>query len=255
MRVFLNNKFYMIFDMDADTKLVIILILSIIIVVLAIYLLYLFVFKNKKMVTTKIEQEDFTDTKPALIENKDIKVIDPAFEPRIRKKSFRKVSLNQNKNQEQLYIKYNYSFKARLILAPKESQERFNALKNYILSFQGVNVNESWKYERFSFKGKPILKIWIHGNIMKVYYNLSPSEFYYTKYNISNVSYAAIHETTPTLLKVSSKLGLEHACELVNLYMKSISKQDSVKNINFIPSYKTKELLIEEGLIKLNDRK
>ena len=70
------------------------------------------------------------------------------------------------------------------------------------------------------YKGKPILKAWIHGNSLKLYYNLIPGSPSNTKYGITDVSYAKIHETTPTLLKVSGPRLLEYAKELVDMYMK-----------------------------------
>lgn len=155
-----------------------------------------------------------------------------------------------------LHIRYNYSFIARLHQAPLESQERFSDLKNYLLSYEDVKVSHSWRYERFMYQGKPIVKIWIHGNTMKLYFNLDPTQFDDTKYNVENVSSARMHETTPTLLLVSGPRLLDYAKELVDLYMKDTgSNKNEEPNVDYTLPYQDKKTLINRQLIKIKELK
>ncbi|VEU79868.1 hypothetical protein [Haploplasma axanthum] len=154
-------------------------------------------------------------------------------------------------NDLKLSIKYNYSFQARMHLAPIESQQRFSELKNYLLAFPNVDVKKSWKYERFMHKGKPVLKMWIHGNNLKVYYNISPQKLYNKKYNVEDVSYARMHETTPSLLIVNGPRLLEYAKELIDMYMMQYEKINKIPTVDYTVGYIDKNKLIEMKLIKI----
>ena len=68
---------------------------------------------------------------------------------------------------------------------------------------------------------------------MWLYYNLIPGSLSNTKYGITDVSYAKIHETTPTLLKVSGPRLLEYAKELVDMYMKDKETKNETPNVDY----------------------
>ena len=152
-----------------------------------------------------------------------------------------------------LYIRYNYSFDARMHQAPLESQLRFSDLKNYILSYQDVEVRKSWKYERFMYKGKPILKAWIHGNNLKLYFNLDPKLFEDSKYSIEDVSYGKMHEHTPALFTVNGPRLLEYAKELVEFILKDVKKQEQ-STVDYTVRYIERDQLIQMKLVKINRR-
>ncbi len=153
-----------------------------------------------------------------------------------------------------LKIRYNYSFEARMHQAPLESQARFSELKNYLLSYEGVEVRKSWKYERFMYKGKPILKAWIHGNNLKLYYNIEPKTLRDSKYSIEDVSYAKMHENTPSLFIVNGPRLLDYAKELVAMYLKDV-KQTSVPTIDYTVKYMKRDRLVEMKLVRVNKHK
>ncbi|CCV64226.1 hypothetical protein BN85406490 [Alteracholeplasma palmae J233] len=163
--------------------------------------------------------------------------------------------LSDGDEKQGLFIKYNYGFQARLHQAPELTKERYNELKNYLLSYKDVDTRNSWKYERFMYKNKPIVKLWIHGENIKVYFNHKAEDFTDTKYKLEDVSYAKMHETTPSLLVVNGPRLLEYTKELIDIYLEN----KTYKDLEYIPNdYKlpflSREKLIELGLVKDNSK-
>ncbi|CCV64238.1 hypothetical protein BN85406610 [Alteracholeplasma palmae J233] len=151
-----------------------------------------------------------------------------------------------------LYIRYNYSFVARLHQAPKESQERFSQLKNYLLSYKDVSVRYSWRNERFMHKMDPIVKVWIHGNIMDLYLNLDPKTINTEIYNITDMTGKKMHETTPVLFKVTGEKSLKQAIELIEMKLKGMERIENHQEINYTLPYRDKQTLFQQKLIKVN---
>lgn len=86
---------------------------------------------------------------------------------------------------------------------------------------------------------------------MWLYYNLIPGSLSNTKYGITDVSYAKIHETTPTLLKVSGPRLLEDAKELVDMYMKDKETKNETPNVDYTVKYLSRDTLIKKKLVKV----
>lgn len=189
----------------------------------------------------------------------------------IEGKTIRKIKLANNKSDEVsddldeldyeessdsgLKVRYNYSLEARIHQAPRESIARFDELKNYILSFPKISVLKSWKYESFIYKEKTIIKITLNGQVMKVYFNLEPDQFLYSKYNIK-YDKSKEHKSTPAMLRVKGGTGVEYAKELVYMVMKKLGlKEGKLQKESYALPYLDKDTLIEKGLILVNDKK
>lgn len=235
--------------LSRDVSIPIIWTLVAIIIILLIYLIYLFLvtpplqarhtYINHQLHVNNHQENHYY----AQNEEKEAKTID---------------AIDQNEEEiddSGLKIRYNYSFEARMHQSPLESQARFSELKNYLLSYEGVDVKKSWKYERFMYKGKPILKAWIHGNNLKLYYNLDPKMFVDSKYGIEDVSYAKMHETTPSLFVVNGPRLLEYSKELVDMYLNDLTIQKEIPHVDYTVKFIKRDKLIDMKLVKVNKHK
>ncbi|VEU79825.1 hypothetical protein [Haploplasma axanthum] len=243
----------------------IIIVLIVIILILLVYLVYLFIEVKKEkevkvekkeeikiseeqpIVTKKIEKE--VVQQPIVIEKK--KEIEPVIIKEVKEEPKEELIIDNG-----LYIRYNYSFVARMHQAPKESQERFSEIKNYLLSYEGVTVRKSWRNERFMYQGKPIAKFWIHGNILDAYLNLDYEMLKDTKYEVEDLRGKRLHENTPVLFKVVGSRTLDYLKELIDMYMESVGGvKGEEQNIDYTVPYISKEELLKKDLIKVNYNK
>jgi len=155
-------------------------------------------------------------------------------------------------NGNVIYSAYKKSFTARVIQSPEEVQDRYEILKNALLSYKKVNSRVSWSYDSFKSGRKQLAKFAIRGKSLCLFLALDPSTLEDSKYNIANVGTSKKYETVPCRLRLSSKRSIKWGLELIE---KLAEQEGLVKN----PKYKEKswklenettESLIEKGLIK-----
>ncbi len=143
------------------------------------------------------------------------------------------------------------SFLCRLIQAEKETTDYYSQLKNYILSYKGVNSRVSWFFDSFNKGRNHCAKLNIRGKTVIMYIALDPKDYSISKYHHSDVSDKAKYAKTPMMLRVRSARALKYACELISIWMeKNGVKQTEVKNVDYALPYETNEALLERGLIK-----
>jgi len=149
----------------------------------------------------------------------------------------------------------NYSFYSRIHLASKEALERYEAIRAKLLSYMDVSVNETWKYERFVYRGKSIVKIKLQGKTMRLFFALDPREIIDEKYHIKDVHRTKTHENTPSLLIVRGPRGVKHGIELIEQYMEKHHVQPIEDYIYQPLKFKkmSKLQLLKNGWIKTND--
>ncbi|WP_162163954.1 hypothetical protein [Acholeplasma hippikon] len=148
-------------------------------------------------------------------------------------------------------IIYNYSFMARLIQAPLESQKRYSDLKNYILSYPNVQLIKSFKNERYMYKNRTICKLWIHGQNIKVYLNLDINLIDKDKYTVTYVGDTKKHETTPLLYTINGPRNLKYAYELIDMYFKDGEVKENKPYYDYTKKYLDKQTLISRDLIRV----
>ena len=204
-----------------------IIILSIIIILLAIYIIYLILNTNQKVKV--FEQKEEVE-----IVNKE------AETPKV---------LIQERNEPL----YNYSFTSRLHMADEAAMDRFNELKNYVLSYEGVTVSTTWRQETYLFKNKSVFKVRINGKTLNVYFNLNLNDFKDTKYTFIDRSDVKTHQSTPLQYVINGPRKLNWAKELIDYYMKENggNKKDKYTYVNYKVEPLTRNTLIRRGLIKV----
>ncbi len=154
-------------------------------------------------------------------------------------------------NGRQIFVQYNYSFKAKLILSSVEVQEEYKKLIHYVKSY-GVKTSISWKQERIYLGRNTYAMLVFKGKKLCVAYALDPKEFEDTKYRIIDLSEIKRFVKVPTLIKLSSERKQKYALELFDLlFARENLEAKEIEAEEIIIPKRTKEELIEENLIKV----
>ncbi|MDE6655753.1 MAG: uL15 family ribosomal protein [Anaeroplasmataceae bacterium] len=154
-------------------------------------------------------------------------------------------------NGRKVFVQFNYSFKAKLILAAPEVQQQYRDIINFVRPF-GVKTSLSWKQERIYLGRNTFAMLVFKGKKLCVAYALDPKEYANTKYHVIDLSEVKRFAKTPTLLKITSERKQKYVLELLDFILKKnelSSKEMEKEQIN-IPKM-TKDELIEENLIKV----
>lgn len=113
--------------------------------------------------------------------------------------------------EKKYFVRYSYSFEARLRNASPEVQARYVEFADEIGLYKGVKIKNSYKQQRV-YKGKKTLAlILFRGKTLCVAFALNPSDYVETKYRGLDKSSKKRFEKTPMLYKVSSTRRLEYA--------------------------------------------
>ena len=155
-------------------------------------------------------------------------------------------------NGNVIYSAYKKSFTARVIQSPDDVQERYEVLKNALLSYKKVNSRVSWSYDSFKTGKKQLAKFAIRGKSLCLFLALDPSTLEESKYNVANAGDSKKYETVPCRLRLSSKRSIKWGLELIE---KLAEQEGLVPNPKYQPKSfrmenETTESLLEKGLIK-----
>ena len=154
---------------------------------------------------------------------------------------------------QHVLIKYRKSFRARMIQSCDESKEYYSAIKNYILSFDGVAASDSWNYESFAYGRKQLVKMNITGKTLVLFLALDPAKLEGSKYKYDAVGDRKRYEKTPVKIKVRSARAYKWAVELVDMVMEEAGHAYlGDQNKSYVDPYEEKEPLIERDLIKVD---
>lgn len=150
-------------------------------------------------------------------------------------------------------IKYSYSYYAHLTVAPLESQKRYNEIKKFIMTYEGINPSITFKEERFIYLGKTIIKFRIISNVLRIYLALSAEEIKTINIKSKDLSTMKEHERTPSLIRISGNTGVKRAIEAITLLMEkqNINKLSKEHDENYIPEEKSVEELISLDYIRI----
>ena len=154
-------------------------------------------------------------------------------------------------NGRKIFVQFNYSFKAKLILASKEVQQQYRDIINFVRPY-GVKTSLSWKQERIYLGRNTFAMLVFKGKKLCVAYALDPKEYAESKYHTIDLSEVKRFAKTPALIKISSERKRKYALELFEtIFNKNefVPKEMTLEHIE-IPT-RTKEELIDENLIKV----
>ena len=152
---------------------------------------------------------------------------------------------------ERVYVTYDYSFRAKLMLSNEEVQGRYALISDTLLSY-GLKFRESWKKERYFLKGKTYANITFRGKTLCVYLAIAPESLEGTKYFYENVSGVKKYESIPVMVRVRSGRGCRYAVELIKMMFEAaglVQKRPVSDTFNYRTA--TKDELAEMGFIKV----
>lgn len=159
-------------------------------------------------------------------------------------------------NGRKILIRYNYSFRAKLIQSPAEVQERFGQLIDEMSAYPRVKTRESWRQVRVYSGRTTLATILFKGRKLCVAYALDPKAYEDTKYHGLDMSEVKRYAKTPMLLKIFSDRKLRYAKYLfAQVAAQNELLQDEVVHHEFRLPYQTTEELIEQQLVKVFSNK
>lgn len=133
-------------------------------------------------------------------------------------------------------------FNERVLGYSKELKDKYNELKNYILSYD-VKSRISNSGDSFRSKRKLYVKITSSGNSgFRVYFALNPEDYKDSPIPVKASGPVKTYKETPAFLRVSSDLSVKRAKELVDDVMRAdkIERINEVGNVNYIKDLKAK---------------
>lgn len=150
---------------------------------------------------------------------------------------------------------YNYSFQARRHLMDDKTLSLYNMLKNHIMCYEGISVNQTWDHEIFMKSGRAFAKLRFHGKTFKLYLDVNARDYTEPKFPLIDESKVKAHETTPTLLNIKGPRMLQYGLDIIDeiaarLDLK-VCEDYIAKDYNL--KKKTARALFDEGLIKSSD--
>lgn len=156
--------------------------------------------------------------------------------------------------KKKVYIRYNYSFRAKLIQSGEQIQSRYGELADEIKAYAAsrVKMSESWKQVRVYAGRNTLALILFKGRKLCIAFALDPAEYADTKYRGIDLSSIKRFQKTPMLLKLTSRRRTIYA---KYLFMQAAAKVDavrgSVRRTRFSLPYRTTEELVGAKLVKI----
>ncbi len=152
--------------------------------------------------------------------------------------------------KEPFTVRYRRSFLSRYIQSGEDVQKIYAALKNELLSYEGVKSRISWKADTFSKGRTRLAKMDVRGKRVYLSLALEPKDFLDSKYRFADVRDKT--PETPMLLKIRGSLGLKHAVELIEIVaMRFALRQTEAPSNDYSMPYEDNDALIAKGLIKV----
>ena len=108
--------------------------------------------------------------------------------------------------------------------------ERYNELKNYIMSFKKIKSRVSNTADTFNIGREQLFKLSTSGKSLKLYLNLDVKNIE-SRFNIIDQGNVKSYEQVPAFLRIKSNRAMKYAYELID---RVISKFDLAKNSKYV---------------------
>lgn len=127
------------------------------------------------------------------------------------------VKIPVNDESPENAMRYNLSFRGRLLQSSDEVKEWYVILKNAILSHDRVSSRIGRDYESFYFKRNvPLANIFIKNKTIYLYLPLNAADYADSKYKLEDASKVSQFADTPALYQIKSDRRLTFAQELID---------------------------------------
>ncbi len=150
-----------------------------------------------------------------------------------------------------IFVRYNRSFTARLSQSSAEVKERYDIIKNVLLSHK-TKARTSWTNETFKQAKDVVAKFGIKGKTLSIYLALDPADYEGSKYFAENAGDTRRYEQVPLRMKLRSDRSVKWSIELIEELMAKRGVEKSVTATeSYAPAHETTEALVHQGLIKV----
>ncbi len=137
-------------------------------------------------------------------------------------------TLITSKVQKAIYEKK--SFAEKMLASEGEILERYDELKNILLSFKKVKSRLSNTCDTFKLGQTQIAKISTSGKSLKLYLNLEPNEVE-SRLKCKNAGHKKAYQEVPVFLRVRSPRSMKNAKYLLNQLATKFNLQDNKKAV------------------------
>ena len=155
-----------------------------------------------------------------------------------------------NENGTTFKIRFAKSFTAKLIQASDETKAYYQALKNEMLSYNGISNRVSWHYDSFNSGRKQVVKMSIRGKTLCLYFALDVKDLKGSKYKVElcgSAKYAAV----PCMYRIRNDRRANYAKDLIAMTAEKYGlTKGKAENEEYSFPYEERDALIERGLIK-----
>ena len=152
---------------------------------------------------------------------------------------------------KQVYVRYVFSFSAKLIQSPQEVQQRYGEIMDEVNAYAKVKTSVSWRQLRI-YQGRKTLAVMLFkGRKLCMAFALNPKDYEETKYRGMDLSEVKRFEKTPMLLKLTSPRKVKYAKYLFEqVALTNGLEKGEVTATEFSLPYRETEQLVAEGLVR-----
>lgn len=144
--------------------------------------------------------------------------------------------------KEDLVMRIDRSFTAKLKQSDDEVKDRYGMIKNALLSYKKIKSTVSWNADRFNCGRATIAKMNIRGKTLCVYFALDPKDpaFKQTIYNQKDMSEQKAYAQTPFMMKIKSDLAAKRAVRLVETLAEQngVAKKKDFEEVDYKKTYR-----------------
>lgn len=144
--------------------------------------------------------------------------------------------------KEDLVMRVDRSFTAKLKQSDDEVKDRYGMIKNALLSYKKFKSTVSWNADRFNCGRATIAKMNIRGKTLCVYFALDPKDpaFKQTIYNQKDMSDQKAYAQTPFMMKIKSDLAAKRAVRLVETLAEQngVAKKKDFEEVDYKKTYR-----------------
>ncbi len=144
--------------------------------------------------------------------------------------------------KEDLVMRIDRSFTAKLKQSDDEVKDRYGMIKNALLSYKKIKSTVSWNADRFNYGRATIAKMNIRGKTLCVYFALDPKDpaFKQTIYNQKDMSEQKAYAQTPFMMKIKSDLAAKRAVRLVEALAEQngVAKKKDFEEVDYKKTYR-----------------
>ena len=145
-------------------------------------------------------------------------------------------------SKEDLVMRVDRSFTAKLKQSDDEVKDRYGMIKNALLSYKKFKSTVSWNADRFNCGRATIAKMNIRGKTLCVYFALDPKDpaFKQTIYNQKDMSEQKAYAQTPFMMKIKSDLAAKRAVRLVETLAEQngVAKKKDFEEVDYKKTYR-----------------